>query len=98
MEGIGIVLLLVIGGIAGIVAEKLTDAHYSPTMNASVGISGAVGLGLFLNVFDFPVEAFWGGLVTATTGSALAIWAFHVLTAKYPAVPREEAEGLRQAA
>jgi uncharacterized membrane protein YeaQ/YmgE (transglycosylase-associated protein family) len=60
MVGVGWVLAIILGGIAGWIAEKLMHAHMGLLVNIVLGICGAV-LGNFLLSLVFGATA--GGIV-----------------------------------
>ena len=74
MVGVGWILAIIIGGIAGWIAEKLMHAHMGVLMNIVLGICGAV-LGNFLLTLIFGATA--GGivwqLIIAVVGAAILI-------------------------
>ena len=61
MSGIGWIMTIILGGIAGFIAEKIMKADMGILMNIIVGIVGAVLLNLVLSLFlgDTVGEGSW---------------------------------------
>ena len=83
MEGVGWILTIVIGGLAGWIAEKVMHAEHGLLTNILLGIAGAVVLNLILALI---FGATWGGilgqLVVAVVGACLLIWAYRAITGR----------------
>jgi uncharacterized membrane protein YeaQ/YmgE (transglycosylase-associated protein family) len=82
MEGVGVVAMLVIGTLAGWVAEKLTRSDHGFLTNIIVGIAGAFIGGYLENVAGIAVRGFWGSLVAAVFGATLLIVIFRAITGR----------------
>ncbi len=50
MTGIGIIMTIILGGIAGFIAEKIMKADMGLLMNIIVGIVGAMALNFILSL------------------------------------------------
>lgn len=73
MDGIGWVLMIVVGGIAGLIASRITKTNRSLTGNVVLGILGAIGSNAILSsVFGMHLGGLAGQLITAIIG-AIAI-------------------------
>lgn len=74
--GVGIFMLLIIGALAGWIAEKITKSDHGLLMNIVVGIVGsAIGTWLFAQ-FDYMAAGFIGRLIVAVVGAVilLVVW------------------------
>jgi uncharacterized membrane protein YeaQ/YmgE (transglycosylase-associated protein family) len=77
MTGVGILGFIVIGLIAGYVAEKLTESDHGLFTNLIVGLIGAFVGGIIANVIGAPPRAgFIANLVVATLGAILFLYLF----------------------
>ncbi|MEP9347407.1 GlsB/YeaQ/YmgE family stress response membrane protein [Xanthobacter sp. KR7-225] len=77
--GVGFFSMLLIGVIAGWVAERITDSNHGLLTNLIVGVAGAfVGgeLGALLNI---QVFGFFRTLVAAIIGAIILLWAWRAL-------------------
>jgi len=75
MNGVGIIGMIVIGLIAGYVAEKLTESGHGLFANLVVGLIGAFVGGIIANVIGLPVRVgFLANLVVATVGAILLLF------------------------
>jgi uncharacterized membrane protein YeaQ/YmgE (transglycosylase-associated protein family) len=75
MSGVGIFTLIIIGLIAGYVAEKLTESDHGLFTNLVVGLVGAFVGGFIANLFGLPPrEGFLANLVVATLGAVLFLF------------------------
>jgi uncharacterized membrane protein YeaQ/YmgE (transglycosylase-associated protein family) len=82
--GVGWIGTLLIGGLAGWIAEKLTKSNMGLIMNIIVGIIGAY-IGAFLaNALGIQLGElfsgwFWGNLLVAVVGAVILLLAFQVI-------------------
>jgi uncharacterized membrane protein YeaQ/YmgE (transglycosylase-associated protein family) len=78
--GVGWIGTLIIGGLAGFIAEKITKTDMGIFMNIIVGIIGAY-IGAFLanaiglRLGEFFSGWFWGNLLVAVVGAVILIFA-----------------------
>jgi uncharacterized membrane protein YeaQ/YmgE (transglycosylase-associated protein family) len=76
--GVGWIGTLIIGGLAGFIAEKITKTNMGLIMNIIVGIIGAY-IGAFianaigLRLGEFFQGWFWGNLLVAVVGAVLLL-------------------------
>jgi len=77
--GIGLLSMLVIGAIAGWIAEKVTDSDHGIFTNILVGICGAFIGGKLAEVLQVPVFGFWRTLVAATIGAILLLFVWRLV-------------------
>lgn len=81
--GVGIFLAIVIGAIAGWLAEKFTRSDHGLLTNIVMGVIGAVvGNFLLMRVLSIPVYGFWGNLISATLGAVLIIVVYRAVTGR----------------
>jgi len=73
---VGFFQLLLIGIIAGWIAEKITASDHGIFTNMLVGIAGAFIGGKLAEVLQIPVFGFWRTLLSASAGAIvlLGVW------------------------
>ena len=76
MPGVGFFGMLVIGFIAGYVAEKAMNRNHGLFTNILVGIAGSFVGGTLAGVLDIRYQGFLGNLVVAVAGAVLLLWVF----------------------
>ena len=76
--GVGFLTMLVIGALAGWIAERITKSDHGILTNIVVGIAGAFIGGKLAEVLQIPVFGFWRTLIAAIAGAVLliALWRF----------------------
>ncbi|MEM7425065.1 MAG: GlsB/YeaQ/YmgE family stress response membrane protein [Pseudomonadota bacterium] len=85
--GVGFFGTLLIGGLAGWIAEKLTKARHGLITNIVLGILGAY-VGAFLaNALGIRLGEifqgwFWGNLIVAAAGAVVLILGYRLITSK----------------
>ncbi len=80
MEGIGWLLTIILGALAGWIAERLMKGNHSLLTNIVLGIVGALfGNWLFRLLFDGTVGGVLGQLVVAVIGACILIWAYRAI-------------------
>ena len=77
--GVGFFSMLLIGAIAGWIAEKVTESNHSIFTNILVGIAGAFVGGELASILSIPVFGFFRTLVAATVGAVLILFVWHRL-------------------
>ncbi len=82
MEGVGFLAMLVIGALAGWIAEKVTHADHGLLTNIVIGIAGAFIGGFLASVLGISVRGFWGTLLAAVAGASLLIVLFRAVTGR----------------
>jgi uncharacterized membrane protein YeaQ/YmgE (transglycosylase-associated protein family) len=75
--GVGFLEMLLIGAIAGWIAEKVTQSNHSVFTNILVGIAGAFMVGVLANILNIPVFGFFRTLIAATLGAILILFVWH---------------------
>jgi uncharacterized membrane protein YeaQ/YmgE (transglycosylase-associated protein family) len=76
MPGVGFFGMLVIGFLAGYVAEKAMKRDHSLFTNILVGIAGSFVGGTLAGVLDFQYQGFLGNLIVAIAGAIVLLWIF----------------------
>ena len=71
---VGLLTMLIIGAIAGWIAEKITASDHGIFTNILVGIAGAFVGGKLAEVLAVPVFGFWRTLIAATIGALILLW------------------------
>jgi uncharacterized membrane protein YeaQ/YmgE (transglycosylase-associated protein family) len=80
--GVGFFAMLLIGAIAGWIAERVTKSDHGILTNIIVGIAGAFVGGKLAEVAQVSVFGFFRTLFSATTGAILILWFWRVLRAR----------------
>ncbi len=73
----GFIFAIIIGGIAGIIADKLMKANNSLILNVILGVVGAALFNFVLGI----IFGLWGGnilwqLIAGISGASALIWAY----------------------
>ncbi len=80
MEGYGWIMTIIIGALAGWIAEKIMKADHGLLTNIVLGIIGAVVLNAILNAV---MGATWGGfigqLIVAVIGACAVIFVYRAI-------------------
>ncbi|MBB3234725.1 GlsB/YeaQ/YmgE family stress response membrane protein [Phyllobacterium endophyticum] len=76
MPGVGFFGMLLIGFIAGYIAEKAMNREHGLFTNILVGIAGSFFGGTLAGLLDFNFYGFFGNLIVATVGALLILWVF----------------------
>lgn len=71
---VGLFAMLIIGALAGWIAEKVTASDHGIFTNIIVGIAGAFIGGKLAEVAQIPVFGFWRTLIAAIIGAVLLLW------------------------
>jgi uncharacterized membrane protein YeaQ/YmgE (transglycosylase-associated protein family) len=82
MEGVGFIAMLIIGALAGWIAEKFTKSDHGLLTNIIVGIAGAFIGGFLASMLGVSVRGFWGTLIAAIVGAMLLIVTFRAVTGR----------------
>ncbi|WP_333587406.1 GlsB/YeaQ/YmgE family stress response membrane protein [Phenylobacterium sp.] len=73
MSGVGILSAIIIGILAGWIAEKIMKRDHGLFTNLLVGLVGALIGGFIANAIDFPFSGFLGSLIVSTVGAVLLL-------------------------
>jgi len=76
MDGLGLIGFLIVGLIAGYIAEKATGSNHGLLTNLAVGVVGAFIGGFLAGLLGIQMFGFIGALVIATLGAIgfLYVW------------------------
>lgn len=80
--GVGFFAMLLIGVIAGWVAEKITASRHGIFTNMLVGIAGSFIGNKLAELLQVPVFGFWRTLVAAIIGALILLWVWRALMAR----------------
>lgn len=77
MDGVGILGAIIIGILAGWIAEQVTGRRHGLITNLIVGLVGAL-IGWFLaeQVLAIDIDGFWDSLIASTIGAILLLAIF----------------------
>lgn len=74
MPGVGFIGMLIIGLLAGYIAEKITASDHGLLTNLLVGLAGSFVGGTLANVVNIEFYGWLGNLIVATIGAVLLLW------------------------
>ena len=74
MPGVGFFGMLVIGILAGYIAEKVTASDHGLLTNLLVGIAGSFVGGSLASLLGFQVYGWWMNFLWASLGAILILW------------------------
>jgi uncharacterized membrane protein YeaQ/YmgE (transglycosylase-associated protein family) len=76
MPGVGFFGMLLIGFLAGYIAEKAMNREHGLFTNILVGIAGSFVGGTLAGLLDFSYQGFLGNLLVAAVGAIVILWIF----------------------
>jgi uncharacterized membrane protein YeaQ/YmgE (transglycosylase-associated protein family) len=76
MPGVGFFGMLVIGILAGYIAEKVRASDKGLLTNLLVGIAGSFVGGSLASLLNLQYDGWLGNLIAATIGAVLLLWAW----------------------
>ena len=80
MEGVGWIMTVIIGALAGWIAEKIMKTDHGLLTNIILGILGAVVLNLVLElIFGWEAVGWIANLIIAIIGACLLIWGYRAV-------------------
>jgi len=79
MPGVGFLGLLIIGILAGYIAEKVTASDHGLLTNLLVGIAGSFVGGTLANLLHIEFYGWLGNLIVASIGAILVLWIWRSL-------------------
>ncbi|OQW57004.1 MAG: hypothetical protein A4S14_08670 [Proteobacteria bacterium SG_bin9] len=80
--GVGFFTMLVIGAIAGWIAERVTASDHGIFTNVLVGIAGAFVGAKLAEVGQITVFGFWQTLISATIGAIILLFAWRMIRSR----------------
>ena len=82
MMGVGLIMSIIIGGLAGFIAEKIMNFDTGLVMNIVLGIVGALVGNLLLGMIGIHMGGWLGQLIVAVAGACLLIYAYRAIKSK----------------
>lgn len=82
----GFFLTLIIGIIAGWIAEKVTVSNHGLFTNLIVGVAGAFVGNKLAEIAQIPVYGFWRGLISASVGAIILIFVWRAIMSRRSAM------------
>ena len=79
MPGVGFIGMLIIGIIAGYIAEKATASDHGLLTNLLVGIAGSFVGGNLATVLNVEFYGSLGNLIVASIGAILILWIWRAI-------------------
>ncbi|KAA0970468.1 GlsB/YeaQ/YmgE family stress response membrane protein [Aureimonas fodinaquatilis] len=80
MNGVGIIMSIILGGLAGWIAEKIMGANIGLLTNILLGIVGAVFLNFLLSLMGFyTADTYLVQLIVAIVGACLLIFLWRAI-------------------
>jgi uncharacterized membrane protein YeaQ/YmgE (transglycosylase-associated protein family) len=76
MPGVGFFGMLLIGFLAGYIAEKAMNRDHGLFTNILVGIAGSFVGGTLAGLLNVNYQGFLGNLIVAAIGAILILWIF----------------------
>ena len=77
--GVGFFTMLLIGAIAGWIAERVTESNHGIFTNSLVGIAGSFVGAKLAEIAQVPVFGFWRTLISASIGAVLLLFAWRMI-------------------
>ncbi|MCR9134628.1 MAG: GlsB/YeaQ/YmgE family stress response membrane protein [Alphaproteobacteria bacterium] len=78
----GIIGFLIIGLLAGFIAEKVMNRNHGLIKNLVVGVIGAYVGGFLATALGLAFFGFLGNLIVATVGAIVVLWLFSLLAGR----------------
>jgi uncharacterized membrane protein YeaQ/YmgE (transglycosylase-associated protein family) len=82
MEGMGIIMSIIVGGLAGWIAEKVMKFDTGLVMNVVLGIVGAVVGNFLLGLLGIGLGGIVGQLIVAVVGACILIAAYRAIKSR----------------
>ncbi len=76
---VGFFSMLLIGILAGWIAEKVTASNHGILTNLPIGIAGAFLGGKLAEVLQIPVFGFFRTLIAAAVGAVILLWVWRAI-------------------
>jgi uncharacterized membrane protein YeaQ/YmgE (transglycosylase-associated protein family) len=78
---VGWIAAIIIGGVAGWLAEQFMKSEMGLLMNIGLGIAGAAVASFILSIFGVHLGGWIGYLIAGFIGAVLLIWIVRAVTA-----------------
>ena len=72
----GLIVFLVLGGLAGFIADKVMKRGNGLLMNVLIGITGSFVGGFLSGIVGISAGGFVGNLIIATVGAIIFLWVY----------------------
>ena len=83
MAGFGWIMTIIIGALAGWIAEKVMRADHGLLTNIILGVLGAVVLNaILIGLFGSTMGGFWGQLIVAAIGACILIFGWRAIQSR----------------
>ena len=82
MMGFGWIMTIIIGGLAGWIAEKVMKFDTGLVMNIVLGIAGAIVGNAILGMFGIMWFGVVGQLIVAVIGACILVYVYRIIKAK----------------
>jgi uncharacterized membrane protein YeaQ/YmgE (transglycosylase-associated protein family) len=79
MPGVGFIGMLIIGIVAGYIAEKATASDHGLLTNLLVGIAGSFVGGNLATLLNVEFYGWLGNLIVASIGAILILWIWRAI-------------------
>jgi uncharacterized membrane protein YeaQ/YmgE (transglycosylase-associated protein family) len=79
MGGVGWFATIIIGILAGWIAEKVTSRDHGLIMNLIIGLVGALVGGWLAQVAGIAYTGWWASLLVSTVGAIVLLWVWGML-------------------
>ena len=76
---VGWIAAVIVGGVAGWLAEQFMKSDLGLLMNIVLGIIGAAVASFILNIFGVPLGGWIGYLISGFIGAVLLIWVYRAV-------------------
>ncbi len=80
--GVGFLSMLVIGAIAGWIAERVTSSDHGLFTNILVGIAGAFVGAKLAEIGQITIFGFWQTLISASIGAIIILFGWRMVRAR----------------
>jgi uncharacterized membrane protein YeaQ/YmgE (transglycosylase-associated protein family) len=82
MEGFGLIMTIILGGLAGWIAEKVMKFDTGLLMNIVLGIAGAVLGNFILSALGLSFGGLIGQLIVAVAGACVLIYVYRMVKSR----------------
>ena len=82
MEGFGLIMTIILGALAGWIAEKVMKFDTGLIMNIVLGIAGAILGNFILGALGISFGGLIGQLIVAVAGACLLIFAYRAIKSR----------------